>query len=58
MGDVTGEHASDGSAYRLWVNPERTVLVRLWATGTAEVAFRDDRGGVWGPAHELEEERT
>lgn len=35
--------------YRLFVNAERTVLVRVWENGVAEVATRPDPGAVWGP---------
>lgn len=42
---------------RLWVNEERTVLVRLWASGKVEVARRDHPSHTWGPPVYLEEER-
>jgi len=42
---------------RLWVNDEGTVLVRLWASGTVEVATRDEPGDIWGPPVYLKEER-
>lgn len=35
--------------YRLWVNPDRTVLVRLWKSGVAEVANRETPEHTWGP---------
>lgn len=35
--------------YRLFVNDERTVLVRIWPSGQVEVATRPDPGAVWGP---------
>lgn len=35
--------------YVLWVNDDRTVLVRLWVNGTMETAHRDEPGDVWGP---------
>lgn len=35
--------------YRLWVNTERTLLVRQWNTGEVEVAERDDPSQTWGP---------
>lgn len=35
--------------YKLWVNAERTVLVRLWDNGSMEVATRPDPGASWGP---------
>jgi hypothetical protein len=41
---------------RIWVNEERTVLVRLWAGGTMEVARRDDPSHTWGPPVYLTEE--
>lgn len=37
------------STYRLWVNAERTLLVRQWETGIVEIAEREDPGDVWGP---------
>lgn len=42
--------------YRLFVNAERTVLVRLWPSGRVEVARRDDPDAIWGPPVLLEEE--
>lgn len=44
--------------YRLWVNEERTVLVRLWANGKVEVATREHPSDTWGPPVYLEEEKT
>jgi hypothetical protein len=35
--------------YRLWVNHERTVMVRLWVGGSMEVAVRQSRDAIWGP---------
>ena len=35
---------------------ERTVLVRLWKSGTVEVATRDDQGDIWSPPVYLKEE--
>ena len=46
------------SVYRLWVNPERTILVRLWESGKIEIAFRDSPAHTWGPPILLEEERV
>jgi hypothetical protein len=43
-------------SYRLWVNRDRTVLVRLWDSGKMEIATRPDPGAVWGPPMELTEE--
>ena len=36
-------------SYRLWVNADRTVLVRIWSSGVGEVALRDDPSHTWGP---------
>lgn len=45
-------------SYRLWVNEERTVLVRLWASGVVEVATRESPDHTWGPPVTCEEEKT
>lgn len=48
--------------YRLWVNAERTVLVRLWQSGVVgqpgvvEVCRRESPDHVWGPPVTLHEE--
>jgi hypothetical protein len=42
---------------RLWVNESRTVMVRLWGSGTVEVATRKDPSHTWGPPVYLEEEK-
>jgi hypothetical protein len=44
--------------YRLFVNDQRTVLVRIWEGGVVEVAVRDRPGDIWGPAVVLHEEDT
>jgi len=44
------------STYRLFVNDERTVLVRLWPDGKVEVATRPHPDAVWGPPVYLSEE--
>jgi hypothetical protein len=44
------------SGYRLWVNTERTVLVRMWSSGEVEVCVREDPGAVWGPPVRVAEE--
>lgn len=41
---------------KLYVNEERTVLVRVWSSGTVEVATRDDPSHTWGPPVYLTEE--
>lgn len=43
-------------SYRLWVNDDSTILVRLWETGNLEVATRDERGDTWGPPVFMAEE--
>jgi hypothetical protein len=42
--------------YRLWVNEARTMLVRLWPDGTAEVATRPSPDHVWGSPVPLNED--
>lgn len=42
----------------IWVNAERTVLVRRWRTGKVEVALRESAGHIWGPPVEVEKETT
>jgi hypothetical protein len=43
--------------YDVYVNDERTVLVRLWASGEVEVALRESPADGWGPPIMLTEER-
>lgn len=43
--------------YKIWVNDERTVMVRLWSNGEMEVALRDDPSHSWGPPICMEEEK-
>ena len=50
--------ADQNPSYRLWVNKERTVLVRLWNNGTVEVATRETPAHTWGPPVYLAEERV
>lgn len=40
----------------MWLNPERTVMVRFWASGKVEVATRETPGDAWGPPVVLVEE--
>ena len=41
--------------YRLWINAERTVLVRVWQLNEQmEVAFREHPDDTWGPPVRLE----
>lgn len=42
--------------YRLFVNEERTVLVRIWPDGAAEVATRPDSDAIWGPPTSVRED--
>lgn len=44
--------------YRLFVNDERTILVRIWDDGSAEVATRESEGDIWGPPVLVREEST
>lgn len=46
------------AAYRLWVNADRTVLVRMWDNGRVEVATRPEPGAIWEPPVTLTEEKT
>lgn len=42
--------------YRLFVNDDRTVLVRVWDSGEMEVSTREDPNGIWGPPIRMTEE--
>ena len=44
------------NGYRLWINKERTVFVRLWKDGSMEVATREEPWDTWGPPVDLKEE--
>lgn len=47
---------TESASYRLWLNQEGTVLVRVWKLGgRTEVCLRDDQGQVWGPPIEVVE---
>lgn len=46
------------SGYRLWVNDDRTVLVREWPDGSMEVATRPDAAATWGPPVSVKPERS
>jgi len=37
------------ATYRLFVNSDRTVYVRLWPDGSVEVATRPEPDRIWGP---------
>lgn len=46
-------------AYRLWINDERTVLVRLWMdSGTVEVCTRETPDHIWSPPVYLKPEAS
>lgn len=42
--------------YRLFVNADRTHLVRVWAEGRVEVSTRSEAGAIWGPPVVVKEE--
>ena len=42
--------------YRLFVNDEGTILVRIWHDGTTEVSTREAPGHIWGPPIRVREE--
>lgn len=43
--------------YKLYLNDDRTVMVRIWDDGQTEVATRDSSDGMWGPPVIVTEER-
>lgn len=44
--------------YTLYVNEERTVMVRIWWTGEMEVAVREAPSHTWGPPVLVKEEKS
>jgi hypothetical protein len=44
--------------YRLYLNPQRTILLRIWDTGRLEIAQRPDPDHTWGPPVELYQQRS
>jgi hypothetical protein len=40
----------------LWVNEDRTVLVRWYSDNSMEVCTRDESGAIWGPPVKVEME--
>lgn len=44
--------------YRLWVNEERTVMVRMWENGKVEVATREHPAETWSPPVPCFEEKV
>ena len=53
-----GVTSSPEPSYRLWVDEKRTVMVRIWASGTVEVCRRDSAAHIWGPPVLLTEEKV
>jgi hypothetical protein len=45
------------SDYLLYVNDDRTAMVRIWPGGPAEFATREDAGDIWGPPVTLHADR-
>jgi hypothetical protein len=44
--------------YELWVNAERTVLVRRYPSGEVEVAVRETPDDIWRPPIRCEKEEV
>ena len=42
--------------YRLWIDADRLILLRVWGDGTMELATREQPEGTWGPPVRLHEE--
>ena len=56
-GDPAGDFGEEPRASdRLFVNEERTRLIRIWANGTVELALRESPDHTWGPPVYLTEE--
>lgn len=52
---MMGLRPVEPAPYRLWINAERTVLVRVWQLNeTMEVMLREHPDATWGPAIRLE----
>jgi hypothetical protein len=50
-------HVEEQAAgYRLYVSDDKCTLVRFWANGLTEVAFRASPADRWGPPVEVAEE--
>jgi hypothetical protein len=47
---------SETATYLLWVNEDRTVLVRWWSDNSMEVCTRPESDAIWGPPQTLEME--
>jgi hypothetical protein len=50
------DRATMSEGYLLWVNEDRTVLVRWWPDNTVEVCTRSESDAIWGPPQKLEME--
>lgn len=46
------------SGYQLWVNTDRTILVRQHPDGTMDVATRPQPAATWGPPVTVHPEPT
>jgi hypothetical protein len=44
------------TVYALFVNEERTVLIRMWENGVVEVCLREDAADIWGPPIRMKRE--
>lgn len=56
--DAPTTEQKPASTYQLFVNAERTTFVRVWDSGTVEVARREHPSHTWGPPEYLVEEPT
>ena len=50
--------AAEPGRVRVWVSDDRRTLVRLWASGEMELAWREGPSHTWGPPIVLHEERA
>ncbi len=50
--------ASESQRDRIWVSPDRCVLITMWASGTVTFAHRFDPSHTWRPPITLTEEKT
>lgn len=46
------------TTYELWVNDERTILVRRWSSGTVEVCIREHPSHTWPAPITLKPEKV
>jgi hypothetical protein len=35
--------------YRIYINEDRTILVRVWADRTMTISMRESKKHIWGP---------